>query len=69
MTPSRSPDTEADGMDHAEFDSALEGVVAAARDADVPLDGAYNVRSPRRDVPDYTIEITEQAKRTPDSGD
>ena len=69
MTPPRAPDSGDDNdiTTRTAFDTALERVVATARDANVPLESAYNVRSPRLDVPDYTIEITEQTKRVPGS--
>ena len=67
MTPPRTPDSGDDIATRAEFGTALERLVATARDANVPLESAYNVRSPRLDVPDYTIEITEQTKRVPNS--
>jgi hypothetical protein len=69
MTPPRAPDSGDDNdiTTRTAFDTALERVVATARDANVPLEGAYNVRSPRPDVPDYTIEVTEQTKRVPGS--
>ena len=56
-------------MTSKEFDAALERVVSAARDRDVELEGAYNVRSPRHKVPDYTIEIAKQTKQAPEDGD
>lgn len=51
-----------------EFDAELDRLVAEARDEGVPIEGAQNVRSPRPDDPDYTIEITEITKRTPEWG-
>lgn len=62
MTP---PEPQDDSMTMDEFDGGLERLVAAARDANVPIEGAHNVRSPRSDVPDYTIEISEIADRNP----
>ena len=53
-------------MTEDEFDAGLESLVAEARDESLPIEGAYNVRSPQRDTPDYTIEISEIVKRTPD---
>lgn len=53
-------------MTQDEFDAELEGLVAEARDAHVPIEGAYNVRSPRSDNPDYTVEISRIAKRVPE---
>jgi len=69
MTPPRAPDSGDDITTRAEFGTALEHLVATARDANVPLESAYNVRSPRPDVPDYTTEVTEQTNRVPDSED
>lgn len=69
MTPLRSPDSRDDPTTRTEFSTVLERVVVAARDAGVSLEGAYNVRSPRRGVPDYTIEINRQTKRVPGSED
>ena len=60
MTP---PEPQNDRMTEAEFTAGLERLVAAARDANAPIEGAHNVRSPRSDVPDYTIEISEIANR------
>lgn len=53
-------------MTRDEFATELEHLVAEARDESVPIEGAHNVRSPRRDAPDYTVEISEIAKRTPE---
>ena len=53
-------------MTEDEFDAELERLVAEARDESVPIEGAHNVRSPQRDTPDYTIEISEIVKRAPD---
>ena len=47
MTRPESPDGGDDLTTGKEFDAALERVVAAARDRDVELEGAYNVRSLR----------------------
>ena len=72
MTPSGLRDEGKESQEittRAEFETALERVVATARDGDAPLKGAYDVRSPWLDEPDYTIEITEQAKRVPDGED
>jgi hypothetical protein len=49
-----------------EFDRELAALVAEARDGPAHIEGAHNVRSPRGDTSDYTIEISEIAKRTPD---
>ncbi len=62
MTP---PERADDRTERDQFETELGEIVARARDDDVQLDGAYNVRSPHRDVPDYTIEISEIAKRRP----
>lgn len=60
MTPSSEP------MTKDEFDAELEHLVAEARDENVPIEGAHNVRSPRRDTSDYTVEISEIVKRAPE---
>ena len=65
MTP---PRRENDRMDQAEFRTELQGLVARAQEEGVEVGGGYNVRSPDPDVPDYTIEITEQEKRITDGG-
>ena len=69
MTRPESPDSGDDLTTCKEFDAALERVVSAARDRDVELEGAYNVRSPHHKVPDYTIEIAKQTKQAPGDGD
>jgi len=51
-------------MDRDEFTTELHRVVARARGAGVALDGAYDVRAPRRDTPDYTVEIISITKQT-----
>lgn len=66
MSPSSGPRDEP--MIEDEFDAELDRLVAEARDEGVPIEGAQNVRSPRPDDPDYTIEITEITKRTPEWG-
>jgi hypothetical protein len=53
-------------MTRDEFTTELEHLVTEARDESVPIEGAHNVRSPHPDAPDYTIEISEIAKRTPE---
>lgn len=69
VTRPESPDSGDDLTTRKEFDAALERVVAAARDRDVELEGAYNVRAPCRKAPDYTIEIAKQTKQAPEDGD
>ena len=69
MTRPESPDDGDDLTAREELGAALERAVAAARDRDVELEGAYNVRSPRSDVPDYTIEIAKQTKRASEGDD
>lgn len=59
MTPIDQPENP---VDRSTFAGLLERLVSQARDADVALEGAYNVRTPLPDRPDYTIEITELAK-------
>lgn len=50
-------------MTEAEFVAGLDRLVAEARDANVSIEGAYNVRSPRPADPDYTVEVSEIADR------
>lgn len=61
MTPSSGPQN--DPMTIDEFDAELEYLVAKARDDDVPIEGAHNVRSPHPNDTDYTIEIFEIVNR------
>lgn len=61
MTPPFDPETEPTTVE--EFDAELGRLVSEARDQNVPIEGAYNVRSPDPDTRDFTIEITEIAKR------
>lgn len=65
MTP--PPDSHDDYGTRDEFAAKLERLVAEARDNDIPIEGAYNVRSPHPDDSDYTIEISEITKRKPAS--
>lgn len=62
MTPTDQLETP---VDRSTFATLLERLVSQARNADVTLQGAYNVRTPVPDYPDYTIEITELAKNRP----
>ena len=64
MTPSSGPRDEP--MTRDEFATELEHLVAEARDESVPIEGAYNTRSPRPDDVDYTVEISAIAKRVPE---
>jgi hypothetical protein len=61
MTPSSESQTDPTTLD--EFDAELEQLVATARDENIPIEGAHNVRSPRPDDADYTIEISEIVNR------
>jgi hypothetical protein len=61
MTPSSGPQTDPTTLD--EFDAELEHLVAKARDENIPIEGAHNVRSPHPDDADYTIEISEIVNR------
>ena len=65
MTPSQRKD---DRMDRERFTAELQRLVDRAHDDGVALVGGYNVRSPHPDVPDYTVEITEQEKLISDGG-
>ncbi len=51
-------------MTNAEFAAALERLVSRARRDGVDLEGGYNVRTPEREQPDVTVEISRIAKRT-----
>lgn len=57
MTPSSGPQNDPTTL--AEFDAELDHLVAKARDENIPIEGAHNVRSPYPDDADYTIEISE----------
>lgn len=61
----RDSDDASDRMprSRAAFRADLEALVARARDAGVDLQGAYDVRSPAAEQPDYTVEISAIAKR------
>lgn len=60
MTPSRS-----EPMDEAEFERRLQELIAEARAANVPILGAYSVRSPDPDVQDYSVDVTRVTNRPP----
>lgn len=62
MTPTDTPD---DPTTEAEFDAALDDLVAAAREEGVPIEGTRNVRSPDPETADYTVEISEIVPRAP----
>jgi hypothetical protein len=62
MTPSPRPQNDPTTLD--EFDAELEQLVAKARAENIPIEGAYNARSPHPDDADYTIEISEIINRT-----
>jgi len=57
-------DRPSDRMTNAEFAAELQRLVARARDDGVDFDGAYDVRTPQRNQPDVTVEISEIAKCT-----
>lgn len=65
MSPSRPND---DQVNRETFTIELQRLVAQARDDGAELEGGYNVRSPDPDIPDYTVEITEQEKLVSDGG-
>ena len=46
-----------------DFEAHLQQAVATARDNDVPIEGAYDIRSPHPEDRDYQIEISEIAPR------
>lgn len=45
-----------------EFETQLKQLITAANDDEIPIEGAYDVRSPKPDERDYQVEITEVAK-------
>ena len=49
-------------MNKDEFETQLHQLISAAREKEVPLEGAYDVRSSRADGRDYQVEITEAVK-------
>ena len=49
-------------MNTDKFETRLHQLISAARDKEVPLEGAYDVRSPGTDDRDYQVEITEVVK-------
>ena len=54
-------------MNTDELETRLRELISAARDKEIPLEGAYDVRSPRTDDRDYQVEITEVVKNTDSS--
>ena len=46
-----------------EFGTQLRQLVRSARDNEVAVRGAYDVRSPKPDERDFQIEVTEVAKK------
>jgi len=62
MTPPRRPD---EPTDREGFETALSHLVATAEEAGIDIEGAYDVRTPRGDRSDYTVEITVIQKRVP----
>ena len=54
-----------DSMSREEFVTELDRLVNAAHESDIQLVGGYDVRSPRPETPDYTVEITKIRKRYP----
>ena len=54
-------------MNTDEFEARLRELISAARDKEVPLERAYDVRSPKADDRDYQVEITEVVKNTDSS--
>lgn len=61
MTPTQSDDP----IDRDSFTTLLDQLVSRARAAGVGLEGTYNVRTPLRNHPDYTIEVTQIEKNRP----
>ena len=53
-----------DSSDRTAFETRLQQLIADARDDDIQIEGAYDVRSPHPEVRDFQIEITEIAKST-----
>ncbi|RJT06793.1 MULTISPECIES: hypothetical protein [Halococcus] len=58
MTTPYHPD---DLADRDDFEAHLQHLVAVARDNDIPIEGAYHVRSSEPEEPDYQVEISEIA--------
>lgn len=63
MVPARERNR--DSMNREEFVTELDRLVAA-HESGVQLVGGYDVRSPHRDTPDYTVEITKIRKKSPE---
>ncbi len=66
MTHPRQPN---DPTDSEEFDRTLSGLVSDAEANGIDIEGAYDVRTPRGDRSDYTVEITVIQKRFPGAND
>ena len=58
-----------DPTDRAGFETALSRLVRTAEEAGLDIEGAYDVRTPRGDHDDYTIEIAVIEKRVPGTTD
>lgn len=54
-------------MDSNEFEAELRSIVDQARESGVDLRGGYTIRTPKRDQPDFTVEISEVRKASPSS--
>ena len=67
MTPDQ-PDSADEPFDRETFQLELAKLIDHAREAGVDIKGAYGVRSPHSEHPDYTVEITEIAKHRPGVG-
>lgn len=67
MTPLPRPD---DPADREAFETAVSRLVAGADANGVDVRGAYDVRIPRSENPEYTVEISAVEGRfpNPDSG-
>ena len=51
-------------LDHETLETEFADLIKRAREADLTVEGAYDVRSPWPEETDYTVEISPIAKRT-----
>lgn len=58
------PQQNTDRMDVSTFEIELTQLIESARNDETQIRGVYDVRTPRPDEPDYTVEITEVAKQS-----
>lgn len=57
MTPHQPPSPD-EPFDRETFERELATIIDKARAAAVDIEGGYDVRTPRSEYPDYTVEIT-----------